>query len=76
MEQNTNVYEQTIEECAELIVAIRHYQRNKDSSSHMIEEATHVWKMVNLLRQTFPEEWEQGLAITEERLKNNKERVF
>lgn len=49
-----NQIEQTIEECAELIVALRHYQRGKDTINHVCEEIADVSIMLEQMAVIFP----------------------
>ena len=49
-------YEQMIEECAELITALKHYQRGKIDSQAVIDEIADVTLMLGQLTWMFGEE--------------------
>ncbi len=46
-------YDQTVEECAELIAALKHFKRGKASSQTVIDELADVTLMLGQLRWMF-----------------------
>jgi NTP pyrophosphatase (non-canonical NTP hydrolase) len=49
-------YDQTVEECAELIAALKHYKRDKIGQEQVIDELADVALMVGQLSFMFGEE--------------------
>lgn len=49
-------YEQTVEECAELIATLKHYSRGKVNSQAVVDELADVYLMVGQLTYMFGEE--------------------
>ena len=56
-------YDQAVEECAELIAALKHYRRDKIDRQAVIDELADVTLMVGQLTWMFgPEQVEQAVA--------------
>lgn len=49
-------YDQAVEECAELIAALKHFRRGKADEKRVIEELADVWLMVGQLAYMFGED--------------------
>jgi len=57
-----------VEECAEAILAIRHWDRKRISTEKMVEEFVDVFVMVNQMKYIFPKEFQKMLAFKTMRL--------
>ncbi len=62
-------YEQMVEECAELIAALKHFQRGKISKQSVIDELADVTLMLGQLTWMFgPREIEESIAEKRKKL--------
>jgi NTP pyrophosphatase (non-canonical NTP hydrolase) len=56
-------YDQAVEECAELIAALKHYKRQRIGAPQLIEELADVTLMIGQLTWMFgPEQVDQAIA--------------
>lgn len=64
-------YDQAIEECAELITALKHLKRNKVGEDQIVSELADVTLMIGQLTWMFgPQKVEQAIAAKLVKLKN------
>lgn len=60
--------EMVVEECAEAILAIKHYGRNRITAEDMVEEFVDVYLMAKQMEYVFPLEFKKKLTEKVERL--------
>lgn len=64
-------YDQAVEECAELIAALKHFRRDKVDAAAVISELADVTLMIGQLTYMFgPEEVEKAVAVKLAKLHN------